>query len=1041
MDLAELSIRRPIFFTCLVIVMIAMGGIAYKNIGVDLFPNVTVPIVAVTTAYKGAGPKEIESLISKPIEEKISTISGLKRVWSTNYEGLSQVIAEFRLDTSLDQAEQQVRDKVNAAKPLLPDDVEDSVIQRFDPSDQAIITYSFEAPNIGEADLFDLADDVVKPLLEQAEGVGRVEIVGGREREVHVLLDRKKLKDRDLSVTAVSNLVAQAGENVPSGKMNQQSKEMIFRALGEFNSLDQIENTVVSFYGNDQPILLKDLGEVKEALEDETGRAYVNGKPSLFLNVYKQRETNTIQVTKNVELQAVRVKNILDSRPEKAQLGMIRNGAFYISANVADVTESIVIGIFLTIVVVLFFLGSVRSTIITGVAIPNSLIGSFILIAACGFTINVVSLLALSLSVGLLVDDAIVVRENIFRYLEKGYKPFQAAIEGTREVRMAVIATTFVILAVFGSVAFLQGFTGQFFREFGLTICFTMIISLFDALTIAPMLSAYFAEAKDVNKEKKAGAFTRMLRRFDRFQLWMEDQYEKILERSLARPLRYLFVSLLIFAGGIVSFVFLPKTFIPPSEAGEFTITMDMPPGTSLDGMQAAAMKVDELLKGHSEIVTRAMSVGGQNGEANKASFYVKLRPFREREKSTTEVKDEVRRELESKMPSVNPVVKDYDPFGGNARPFTLNIAGADREALEAYSDKLVQRMKKDPRLLGVDVNYRPGKPEFQLSLSPEKAAQYGISTKILGDELRSQVEGATPSKYRIRGNEYEIRLRMKEDQRDLRDNFAAVYVPNVNGRLIKLSDVAEKSEVLGPSNIDRLDRMRYIQITGDIAPGAGLGDVMNEVTKWTQGEVKLPEGITATYAGDSENFQEFGEAMVFAILLAILFIYMVLASLYESFITPFTIMLALPLAVCGAFYALLLTGRTVDLFSMIGVILLLAVSSKNSILLVDFANQKLLEGMDRKQAILLAGRTRLRPILMTSMALIAAAIPIAIGLNEASKERVTMGTAILGGLVSSTLLTLIVVPCAYLFIDKLRDKFRLHRDFDEPPQLNLVSK
>ncbi len=1025
MNLSDLSISRPTFITCIIFAMLAVGFLSMKKMGVDLFPDVTFPVVTVYTSYPGAGPEEIETLVSKPVENEMSTLSGVKRIRSINREGISQVVVEFTLETDIKYAEQQVRDRVGSAKSSLPRDIKEPVIRRIDPSDQPILFISLNA-DLEPGKLFDLADDKVRPRIEQVEQVGLVEIYGGRKREIHVLLDRKKLKRHEVSATQVSSRIAAAGQNVPLGTLEEGSKETVFRSLGEFKSLSDIEDVIVNFYGNEVPVRVSDLGEVKDNLVDEKSRAFVNGKRSVFLAVFKQSGANTIAVSDGVKARLDKINDELKNMPGSPKLELVRDSSVYIRANVEDVTESIAFGIILTVIVVFFFLASGRSTIITGLAIPNSLIGAFIFMSMAGFTINIMSHLALSLSVGLLIDDAIVVRENIFRHLEMGKDPIKAAKEGTAEVRLAVIATTLTVIAVFLPIGFLKGVTGQFFKQFGLTICFVMIISLFDALTIAPMLSAYFAGSSAHGAHGSGGgALWRytlggLVRGFTKFQDGLENFYENTLKIVVKKPLLALTLSFVI-ALGSCSFVrFVPKTFLPAQDNGEFSVDLDMDPGTNLSAMSEVAQKVEEKIRSNPEVRVTTMNVGGRSGEANKASYYVGLVPGKQRSMNTSQFKEKLREQLKE-FPEANPKVKDYDAVGGGMRPFNLEIIGSDAKILEPFAMQVYERVKKLSGLKDVDIDFKPGKPEFQVQLDRDRMQKLGVSSNVLGLELRTQIEGDTPAKYRENSLEYDIRVRLNEEHRNLKNAFNSTYIPNINNTLVRLSDVSEPKEELGVSKITRMDRSRYIEISADIAPGAGIGDVMKEIDEILEKELKMPIGIRHLYLGQAENFQELGQSMAIAMGLAILFIFLILASLYESFITPYTIMLALPLAICGSFLALYIARESLNIFSMIGVIMLLGVATKNSILLVDYANQLIAKGMTRTEALIRAGKTRLRPILMTSMALIAGTLPIAMGLNEASKQRTSMGVAIIGGLVSSTLLTLIVVPAAYSYFDRFR--------------------
>jgi hydrophobic/amphiphilic exporter-1 (mainly G- bacteria), HAE1 family len=1024
---ARLSIKRPIFITCVILVTMITGYLSLRSLPVDLFPDVTFPVVTVTTPYPGAGPRETEMLISKIFEEEFATISGVKTIRSNNQEGVSIVIVEFNFNVDIKYAEQQVRDKVSSARSDLPDDAEESVIRRVDPSDQPIITIALTA-DLSDAELYDLADLTVKPKIEQINQVGLVEIIGGRQREIRVDLDLEKMKFRQVSGIQVADALGKAGSNIPSGKIDVTAiKETVFRTVGEFQSLKEINNTIVQFFGNDVPVVLSDVATVREGLEDEKNLGFVNGKRSLFVDIYRQTGANTVAVADNVVKQIDVLNGILSKSKAKSKLTIVRDGSKAIKDNLYDVEESITIGIILTIVVVFFFLASFRSTIITSLALPNSLLGAFVLLAVAGYTINVMSLLALSLAVGLLIDDAIVVRENIFRHLEMGKDPKTAAIEGTEEVMMAVIATTFTVLAVFGPIAFISGVVGQFLKQFGMTVCFALIISMFDAITIAPMMSAYFAGKVVPHDQigKSNSLYDRTIGKvlywFNKLQEKLEDIYVGVLKVTLNHPMKMIFIGIAIFAFSIYCLKFVPKTFLAAQDNGEFSMKLDLPPGTSLREMERVALDVDQALTKHKEVLVSVLTVGTKDGEANKASFYVRLVPVKERTINTIEFKEMMRREL-TPFAYANIQVSDFDQVGAGQRPFNVNIQGNDEKELERISTVVFNKIKNHPSLNGADLSYRPGKPEFQVLPERHKAERLGVSTNVLGQELRTLMEGQTPAVYRLNGEEYDIRVRLQEDQRNLQKEFNRISIPNINNRLIPLTSVVKGVETTGPANITRQDRARYYQISADIAAnGPGLGGAMAEINRIFAEDVKLPEGMSYRFSGQAENFGELVTSMAIASGLGILFIYLVLASLYESFITPFAIMLVLPLAICGAFFALALTGASLDLFSMIGCVMLLGVATKNSIILVDYTNQQVVKGMPLRDAILLAGKNRLRPILMTSFALIAGFIPIAVGLNEASKQRTSMGIGLIGGLISSTLLTLIIVPAAYTYIERFR--------------------
>ncbi len=1027
MSISELSIKRPIFITCLLLLILVLGFFSFMKIPVDLFPDVTFPVVVVNTPYPGAAPREIETLVSKPLEEELGTIAGVKTVRSVNREGLSLVVAEFTLETDVKYAEQQVRDKVGSARRKLPDDVEEPTIRRVDPADQPIMMLSLKA-KMPMGQHYDLANEVVRPRLETINGVGLVEVIGGRKREIHVELDRNKLAAANLSITAIARRLSMTGQNIPAGSVNRDEagQDMIFRTVGEFESVGAIENATVNFFGNDRPILLKDLGKVNDTLADPLSYTYFNAEPTLLLYVFKQSGSNTIAVANAVIERAEKINQELSQqyKDAEAELKVVSNSARYIYLNVLDVAEAIIIGIILTVLVVYFFLGSIRSTIITGVAIPVSLIGAFALMNAAGFSINIMSLLAFSLAVGLLIDDAIVVRENIFRHMEMGKGSRRAALEGTLEVTMAVIAVTLTIIAVFMPIGFLSGVVGQFFKQFGLTVCFIMMISLFDALTNAPMMSAYFGGGHNVESKNRFVYLMRTpVRWFNRVQEWLVIRYETLLRRILKRPWMALAATGVIVLSSCVPLMKVPKTFFPPQDSGEFSVSLDMAPGTSLEKMRERALEVDEVIASHPEVVNRVVTVGSRLQEKNKAEIYVYLRPFGTRSKSTSDVKGELR-EMLKKFSDANPMVKDIDYVGGGMRPFTMNIIGHNLDQVSDIALKVKEKLMDHPALIDPDTSFRPGKPEFQVLVDLNAAQRLGVSSSAVGQELRAQVEGLTPAVYRENGLEYDVRVRLKPDQRDLEKNYSQILVPNMNDRLVELDRVAKATATTGPASIDRENRARYVSVTADLRPGGpGMGGAISDIDKWLGpgGELELPPGMSHRYVGQAENFQELMFNMMVAALLGLIFIYLILSSLYESFFTPFTIMLVIPLSTCGAFFGLYIGGASLDLYSMIGCIMLMGLATKNSIILVDYINQLLEKGYSRAEAIIEAGRTRLRPILMTSLCLIAGMVPVAIGLNEVSNQRRSLGMSVIGGVVSSTLLTLIVIPAVFSYMENIR--------------------
>jgi HAE1 family hydrophobic/amphiphilic exporter-1 len=1019
MNLAELSIKRPIFITCLVLFMIVLGIISYNKMPVDQFPDVTFPVVFAEIVYPGASPVDVERQVSKVIEDEVSSLPGLDTVSSNNYESVAIIIIKFRLGTDIKEAEQQVRNRINNVRSRLPKDVKEPVIRRFDPADQPIIQIALNS-KIDPASLYDIANEQVKPLLERVQDVGLVRIVGGQKKEIQVIVDKQKLQDRQISMVQVARRISETSKDTPIGKFENKDNETVLRAVGEFNDLEQLKDVSVNFLGSDRPVKLSEVASVKESLVKAQRFSSINGENALFMLVYKQSGANTVAVADRIKAQVENVNMFLTEKKLDIKAVMIRDGSIPIRLNVLDVKESIFIGIILCIIVVFFFLGSFRSTFITGLALPNSLLGGFIIMYAMGFSINIMTLIALSLSVGLLIDDAIVVRENIFRHLEMGKHPIKAALEGTKEVSLAVIATTLVVIAVFGPIAFVPGIVGQFFKQFGLTVVFTMLISLFDAFTVAPMLSAYLATKNE--HEKGTSFISKMLVAFDKFQGKLEDLYENILRWTVGHRKLVLVSAVIFFIATVYLGKFISKTFVPPNDLGEFSVTVELPIGTSLEGTYAFAKKLETTIKSLPEVDLVSMTVGSSTFESNKADFFVHLLDKKGRKgKSTFKVKDDLRALVEPMQKEARIAITDVDISGGGQKPLNLFVVGDNLDQLSEYALKLQSRIAKIKGLLDVDTNFRSGSPEFHVVFDREKSEALGVSTVIAGEELRNRTEGAVPAVYRQNGIEYDIRVMFNESQKDLVSNFDSTFVPNQNFNMIPLSRVAKAEKKVGYSQINRQNKGRYIAISANLGPDGQLGDATTEIEKIFKEELPTPVGITYRFEGQAQDFKDLMSNMLIALGLGVLLIYLVLASLYESFITPFTILLALPLAISGAFLGLFAFNKSIDIFSIIGLILLMGVVAKNSILLVDYTQHLLKEGMGLNDALIKACRTRLRPILMTSFALIASTLPIAIGVTALGTQRQSMGVAIIGGLLSSTLLTLIVVPAAYSYVDRFR--------------------
>jgi HAE1 family hydrophobic/amphiphilic exporter-1 len=1021
MNLIDLSIKRPSFITSIMIISIITGMICFKNMSIDLYPDVNIPVIDVLIGYKGAGPSEIETLISKPLEEQISTISGLKTITSKSARGMSEITAEFNQNVDIKYAEQQIRDKVNSSRYLMPKDIEEPSINRVDLSAEPIMTIAFSG-DIEESKLYDLANKFIKPRIEQVQNVGMVRISGGRSRQINVTLDTGLLKNRQISLLSVSKQLESSGNNTPIGKVSYGDQEIIFQNYGEFKNIDEISNVIVNFHGNESPTRISDLGKVSDGLADEQSRAYINGQKSLFLVIYRQPSSNIVAIVDDLKLQLEQITPELTKINEKLKVDIIQDNSDHIRKNIIDVYLTIAISIILTILTVFFFLANFRATIITAISLPICLIGAFIIIYIAGFSINVITLLALSLAVGLLIDDAIVVTENIYQKIEAGKSPILAASIGAKEILMAVVAITLVVVSVFIPVAFMKGIVGQFLKEFGLTICFAVLISFFVAVTIIPVLCAYFAKEEKTNKKTNhkfsaiEDKIQRMLDKFNIFQHHLADKYEKILLYSIKNPKFILLTTLLIFAISAICFIYIPKSFMDPSDTGEINISIELEPDANLARTSDVANKISQVASSNQEVkMVQTVAAGGDLAQSNKARIYIELKDQKDRKISTSEFETKLRSQIKD-FDYAKPIIGSY------GQPFNLILSSNDQDELEKYSALLTKELESNKYFKDISSNLKEARSEFRTEIKSNLAEIYGVNSELIGNELKGYVNGFTAAKFRQNGIEYDIVVRVKEEQRDIRKNFNNIYVPNINQKLVKLSDVAIGYEAKEPAVINRQNRSRYIKITGNIANGSGLSDGINAVEKiFKSKELKLPATIKYRFGGSTEDMQDMFSSLPMIISIAVIFIYLILASLYESFIIPLTILLSIPLALCGVFLALFIFHKSFNLYATLGLFMLLGISSKNSILLVDVATKAIAAGKSRSEALVLAGRSRLRPILMTSFALISGTIPVAIGLGESAAHRTSMGVAIIGGMISSTILTLVVVPAVFSYIDRFK--------------------
>ncbi|MDR3048999.1 MAG: efflux RND transporter permease subunit [Elusimicrobiota bacterium] len=1057
MSLGTVSIRRPTFIVAILLAVLTLGIVSYKQMTVRMMPDVEFPYVLVMTTYEGAGAAEVEQQVSRPIEDAISGISGIKHVRSTSNDNISIVMGEFNLSKNAEVAAQEVRDAIGLAVRALPDDIETPIVMKMDMNAMPVMGMSLKA-DMSPVDIYDFANNILVNELAQVDGVSSVNIIGGTKREIHVNADKKKIKDYQISLSAIAGKIMLNSLNVPAGSVDRGPVEMAYRTMGEFGAPVDINDVIVSFIGNDIPIKIRDIASVEDTRQKTTsiGRLSVRQEdggvltePSLMLIIFKQAKSNDVKISDGLLKKLDDLNEKYKNAKGSPQLTLLYDGADGIRKNISDTLGTIVEGIILAIIVVYFFLGSWRSTFITALALPNSLIGACVFMYLAGFSINILSLMSLSLAVGLLIDDAIVVRENIFRHYQKGKDPVQASVDGVHEVTLAVVATTAAVIAVFTPVGFLGGMMGKFFREFGLTVVFAMTISILDALTIAPMLSAYIIPTHErVEQVKRMSGpirnFSRAIVRVFRFLTvdWFEKIFALVLAfynsiiTRIARRNRFRLLTILTAVGILVFTYFigvknLKMSFMPSSDWGRFTIEATGKPGTSLEQMNIYSKQIEDMLMKDESIEKISSSVGSSgflSDGSNLASYSVTMVDSKKRNVTTAQMRDKIREQLnEIYGDKIDFAIKASQGMGADSALQVELTGSSDLDLLYEVSRVLMERYKEIPYIADIHSNFQLGKPETQVRIDKVKMERMGINTVDAGKEIRAMIDGATAGKFRQNGNEYDIKVQLPESQKDIIKDLDNAYIYNVNNRLVSLNNVARLVEAGGPTAIYRKDKSRYISVEANLKEGGLTGPAQKEAVRIFNEEKAKPENaekwkdIYLNLSGDSESMAEMMVSVLIAVGMALLFIFLVLASLYESIITPFVIMTALPFAIVGGIIALLVTDQPLDMFTAIGMVMLLGIVAKNSILLIDYAQQKIRGGMEISEALIRAGRVRFRPILMTSIALIAGMLPTALGLTEVGAFRKGMGIVVIGGIISSTILTLVFVPAVFEYMDRFR--------------------
>lgn len=1047
MTLSDVSIKRPVFTTMLSLCLVVLGVLGLNRLGTDLFPDVSFPFVAITTVYPGAGPSEIEQQVSKPIEDSVAGIAGVETIQSISRENLSLVFVMFKLSVPLDRAVQEVRDKVSAVQQVLPKDAELPKVARIDFGAAPIVTYAVSA-DMKSSQLRQLLKDKLEPALAQLDGVAQVKVIGGEVREIRVDIELDKAKAAGIAPAQVAERIGMENLDIPSGRLDLGPTELNVRSLGQFQNLDELRALPIARNQNGTQVRLDELATVSDGVGDRRSIARLNGKEAVVVEVIKQPGSNTIEVSKLVKARMDEMTPVIG---QGFKPSLIIDNSTVIEENTKEVWIALLFGGLMAILIILIFLLDARGTMISAMALPTSVMGTFFVMYVLGYTLNQMTLISLSLAIGLLIDDAVVVREAITHRLEQGETPMDAAANGTRDVYLAVLATTLSLVAVFVPVAFMPGIVGQFFKQFGVTMSVAVVISLFISFTLDPMLSARFSKARVAGHRENVVA--RLLR--GSFEA-MESLYERSLRWSIRHRWLTAILILLTVGGsfGVAVGGGLGVDFVTPEDRSQFMVDLKLPEGASINESGARATVAEDIIKAFPDVIDMYTVVGtssdGAGSDANRVRIRVLIKERKGRALSLKAIQEEVRGKLVAALP-VGTEIGLLDPPTieglGDFFPIMMSVMGNDYAQINAEANRIAGILKElkgangKPLANDVRVASNPPKPELAVAIDRSRANDTGLTSAMLGMQMRLAMNGQLAGKLRQDGVETDIMVRLSEKDRATPEALKTMDVFTPAG-LRPIGDVAIIAMRDTPSIIERFNRERRVMVqAASVGEGGALGDLASAL-KARLAKEPPPPGVTLYYDGQIKSLDEQNDAFGLVFLLAGVFVYMVLASQFESFKHPFTILMSVPLAFIGAFLALLFTGFSVNMGAFIGIVLLMGLVTKNAILLVDQALQNLRAGDDLDTALIKAGPRRLRPILMTSAAMAIGMVPTAIGRGQGFEFRAPMAIGVIGGVITSTFLTLFVVPLVFAVFEKLTPpSMRIKKATDEAPKAGETTR
>jgi HAE1 family hydrophobic/amphiphilic exporter-1 len=1023
MKLTEVAIKRPAFMTMIFVALAVLGLYGYLQMGVDLLPKMDWPMVFVSTVYPGAGPEEVETQITKPIEESLSSLSGLKSLRAYSGENVAFFVIEFEMSVDVNVALNEVERKINEVKTTLPEDAKDPQVFKIDLNTAPILRVA-STSNMETIDFYQLLKDKIKPKIEQTDGVAMVSLVGGKEREIRIEVDNDKLKSYNLSILQVTQILKAENLDFPTGKVEQKEKNYIVRVAGKLKGIDEIKNIILSTSQNGT-VRLKDVASVLDTYKESYTLSRLNKDNSIGIIIQKSSDANSVKTSDEVR------KTLQELEKQYSYINLhftiAQDITTFTRDSLKEVGRDLGLAILLVAIVLFLFLHNIKNSLIVLLAIPTSLFSAFILMNIFGFTINLITLMALTLVIGILVDDSIVVLENIHRHLELGEQPKEAAIKGRGEIGLAAIAITLDDVVVFLPIAMLSGVVGKIFREFGLTVVVSTLFSLFVSFTLTPLLASRWSRVVHFVKET---LLVKFIRKFEALQDRISDKYRELLRWALNHKKTVVIVSfsLTILSITLIPFGLVGTEFMPQPDRGEFALNIEMPIGTSIEGTNEATRKVEDMIKDMPQveqyytIVGRSESSFGSADKSNIGQIQIRLVSEKKRKESTQEIISQVV-EKASTIPGVKATASLIGIFGSaDMTPVAIEIKGEELDKLIAVSKKVNEIVSSTAGTRDVKSSWEEGQPEVKVVINREKCADLGLTVGEVASTLRNALEGDNDTKYKDGDTEYDIRVVLSKQNRTNPEDVGKITIINRMGKQVQLNEIASINYGTGPTQIQRKDRSRIITIYSNLDLTRPLGEVIEEIQNKIKAQ-NFPPEISIFYGGEAEDMQNMFADMLLAISFAILFVYMIMVSLFESYIHPFTIMFSLPVALVGALFALAITGETLNIFSMIGVLLSMGLVTKNAILLVDYTNTLRSRGKSMIDALLEAGPIRLRPIIMTTATMVFGMLPLAVAAGAGGDFRRGLAIVVIGALLSSTMLTLVLVPVVYTIMESYRVK------------------